>query len=473
MSAPTAERLADDGRMAAIRRALARWREQHRHGRPAAAGAVPGEPPVTVEPGSEAHDDPDRAVGNDIDLVDVELLRAGRPGVLDVVAEMDGRLAHAVLGLRRPGDELELVGSVEEPALGLVEDSAGMAVMVDGLHDAEAARALLETVAGTAERIGSSPPAPDHPPHAGGDEVVSVVQDDDEMVTLSFGRRCTLSVFPWLRRGPHPGVSLLAALDEAGFNHLAAPVAIWRRSGRDLGIVQERLAGASGGWALALTSLRDLFGAGGSPDVAGGDFGPEALALGTMAARMHLALDRAFGRRPGDTAAWADEVEAAVAQGSAGPTARGTDAVRLSDALVALRTSGLHPPMVRTHGDLHLGRIARTDHGWVLADCMPGGVDPSGEPLYRSPLADVADMLWSLHQAAVVAVSVRGPVTAPSRLTDLATAWEARNRRAFLAGYLSTPGMGGLVPSNRELVRWLIGAFEIARAARHPAALSR
>ncbi|MHB1852660.1 MAG: hypothetical protein ACYCU6_10865, partial [Acidimicrobiales bacterium] len=271
----------------------------------------------------------------------------------------------------------------------------------------------------------------------------------------------TLTVFPWLARGPHPGMALLAGLDEAGFNHLAAPIAFWRRAGRDLGVVQELLAGASSGWALAMSSLRDLIASGVPPQDAGGDFAAESFALGTMTARMHVALDRAFGRRTGDVVAWVDAVGRGL--NAAGPNGR-----RDAGLLEELRRSGLHPPTIRTHGDFHLGRTARTDHGWVLADSMPGGTaEGSEEPVYRSPLADVADFTRSLHHAAAVAAAERGPVSAHARLGDLAAAWEARNRRAFVAAYLATPGIGGLVPADRRVVRRLLGLFELALAARY------
>ena len=103
------------------------------------------------------------------------------------------------------------------------------------------------------------------------------------------------------------------ALERAGFNHVAAPLVRWTWEGRDLGFVQEPLADRSGGWALAMTSLRDHYARGGRPEAAGGDFGPEAHALGTMTARMHLALDRAFERHPEPVAAWVDAAEATIA----------------------------------------------------------------------------------------------------------------------------------------------------------------
>lgn len=440
----------DDRQRTAVERAMVRWRGLH-------------PPPGWLRPGEAEGATPPAGKGADpqVAVVDVELIAPGRPGVLDVVAEVDGRLAHAVFGLRSPGDDLHLVGSVEEPALGVVEDDEGLAVLVDAMHEAGAARELLDAVAGTAPRRHRDTAAREP---AG--SVVTLVGDDVEATVLGFDRRWTLSVFPWLRRGPNPAVTFLAGLDEAGFNHLPAPIAIWRRAGRDLGVVQELLAGAAGGWALALTSLRDLFAAGVTPDTAGGDFGPEARALGTMAARMHIALDRAFGRRSGSVAAWAEEAARRMPPG-AGATGAGP----VHEALRALGRLRIDAPTIRTHGDLHLGRTARTDHGWVLADCMPGGTEPgSADPVYRSPLADVADLSWSMRRAATVAAFERGPVTEPSRTTELAEAWAARNRGAFLATYLSTPGIEALLPADREVVRQLVTVLEAARTARSAAA---
>lgn len=90
-----------------------------------------------------------------------------------------------------------------------------------------------------------------------------------------------------------------------------------------------------------------------------------------------------------------------------------------------------------------------------------GGVD------YRSPLADVADMLWSFHHVAEVAAVERDPTDAQG-LRQLAQAWETRNRRAFFRGYLATPGIEGLMPTTREMARRLAVTFEHVRAAASP-----
>lgn len=388
-----------------------------------------------------------RETGEEVRLQEVEVLRAGRPGLVDVVTQVGDRLLHLVLGVRRPGEEAHLLRAGDDPILGLLDDSAGLGVVVDALRDTELARLVLESVHGGGGAVDPGPPAP--------------VSDSDEGAVLAFGEDCTLTVFSWLFHGPHPGVELLVALDEAGFNHLAAPLALWRRGGRDLGLVQEGLAGCAGGWALALTSLRDLYAAGGSPEAAGGDFAPEARALGTMTARMHLAMDRAFGRRSGEIGHWAEAVERVLRTSE--PSL--LDREGILEALEMLKSSGLKASTLRTHGDFHLGRTARTDQGWVVADFMPGGIPPGADaPVFRSPLADVADMLWSLHHVASVAALERDP-TGRAGLAGMAQAWEARNRRAFLAGYLATPGIGGLVPSDRRIVRGLVAVFEAEHAA--------
>jgi predicted trehalose synthase len=386
--------------------------------------------------------DPSRP-GRRVTVHEVEVLRAGRPALFDVLAEVDGRAVHAVLGVRADG---EVEAAAEEGSgLGLIHDDQGIAVVIDALRDPELAPLVLAAVTG--EPAGTEP--------------VSIVADGDDATVLDFGGRRSLTVFPWLVDGPHLGVEMLVALDEAGFNHLAAPLAVWRRGGRDLGVVQEVLPGSAGGWALALTSLRDLHGFGGRPEEAGGDFGPEAQALGTMTARMHLALHRSFGGETGAVSDWAERVEAEARD--ADPTLlQGAD---VEAALAATRSSGLRSPMLRTHGDFHLGRTARTDAGWVVADWTPGGRPPAASgPVFRSPLADVADMCWSLHHVAAVSTAERDP-TGRAGPGPLARAWATRNRRAFLAAYLATLGIGDLVGSDRALVRQLVTVLEVGRSA--------
>ncbi len=382
----------------------------------------------------------------EIAIVRSEVLRAGRPGLLDIVAQVGERRAHVVVGLRGVADEPHFLRAGEEGALGLLDDDHGLAVCTDALRDAQLAPLLLATVRGVETRPGP----------------VAVLRDDDDATVIDCGDRGDLTVFPWLTAAPRPEVDLMVALDEAGFNHVAAPLVRWVWDGHDLGVVQEPLADRSGGWALALTSLRDFYASGGSPEAAGADFGAEARALGTMTARMHLALDRAFLRHHEPVVDWVDAAEAAIAAADVALL----EAPGVADLVKWIRESDGRLPVIRTHGDFHLGRTSRTDQGWVVSDCAPGGVLVAGSaPGRRTPLADVADLLWSMHRASRVAAGERDP-TGRLGLAVLGQAWEVRNRRAFVSGYLGTPGIGGLVGPDRDLVRRLVSFLELARSVR-------
>ena len=381
-----------------------------------------------------------------IDIERDEVLRPGRPGLIDIVARVGERRAHIVVGLRSVTDEPHFLRGGEEAALGLLDDEDGLAVCTDALRDAQLAALLLAEVRGVETRPGP----------------VAVLRDDDDAIVLDCGDRGDLLVFPWLDDAPRPDVDLMVALEESGFNHVAAPLVRWVWEGRDLGVVQEPLADRSGGWALALASLRDFYAAGGTPEAAGADFGAEARALGTMTARMHLALDRAFSRDHEPVVAWVDRAEARIAESDAALL----EAPGVAELVKWLRGSEARLPVIRTHGDFHLGRTARTDHGWVVSDCAPGGVLAGQSTVgRRTPLGDVADLLWSMHLASTVAAAERDPAGRLG-LSALGQAWETRNRRAFVTGYLGTPGISGLVGPDRDLVRRLVSFLELARSVR-------
>jgi maltokinase len=393
-----------------------------------------------------------------VQVLDAELLGSGRPGIIDVVAKVGDRFVHIPFGLRTPGEETRFLPDGDDAILGSLVDDDGAAVVFDATRDAAVAAMLLERVSG--EVVQAS--------------LVRHLREDSGSVTLAMEDRIAFTVYNEVVDGPRPDLELFLALDEVGFNHLAAPLAVWRRAGRDLGVAQEYLPGASSGYALALTSVRDLYASGGPPELAGGDFGAEAHRLGTMTARMHLGLDKAFGRRAGDVGHWAEGIEESLRALSPHVLERPD----VEELLGELRALQVPSQAIRTHGDFHLGRTCRTEQGWYVVDfasagrptSMAGAVpDPDGAgPVYRSPLADVADMLWSLEQVATTAADEHDP-SGRDGLSELADAWVARNRRAFLAGYLGVPGISGLVPPGREALRILTTSFELVRAAVHQA----
>ena len=131
---------------------------------------------LSHRPVSEWH----REAPTEIALRRVEVLRPGRPGLLDLVAEVNGRLAHIVVGLRKSDDEPHFLRAGDEVVLGLLEDEEGLAVGTDALRDAQLAPLTLATIRGV-----DPLPGP-----------VALGQDDEEATMLDCGYRGDLWVFP-------------------------------------------------------------------------------------------------------------------------------------------------------------------------------------------------------------------------------------------------------------------------------------
>lgn len=423
-------------------------------------------------------------------LVDGELLRRGPPGLLWALVQAGGSTYQLLVGLRPEqeavpmlqGQEMAVLGQVRTGGV-LVGPGAGPAgadircgydaVAYDALADPALALIVLEVVTAGAEQAERVRP-------------VGAEQSNSSMV---FDDRLILKVFRRVQAGPNPDVEVALALDRVGFNHVAAPAGHWRRGDYDLAIAQEFLHGGTEGWALALTSLRDLYGRAASngwppegaerpgPEVAaaaGGDFGAEARRLGEMTARLHLALGQALGQSTGQVTVWSGDVarQVSVAKSALG------DAVGPAAALAraALAPGGVedlldrlgrvgHPGCaIRVHGDYHLGQVMRTDQGWFVLDFEGEPARPLDERRQaRSPLKDVAGMLRSLGYATAVAIKDRGDERAGAWGLD--RAWEERNRASFLQGYLSTPGIAELLPHPYEDVEAVLEALEVEKAA--------
>jgi maltokinase len=321
--------------------------------------------------------------------------------------------------------------------------NVGDRVYYGATPDSEMALALLRVASDGQENAERARPL-------GGEQSNSSLVYDDRLI---------LKLFRRLSTGPNPDVEVTEALAQTGFGHIALPLVHWRHNGRDLAFGQQYLAGGSDGWALALTSLRDLYGDVGpehasDPALSGGDFAAEAARLGQMTADMHLAMAEAFGT---SATALADDwhlliysIEARL--GRLGPELSGS-AKPLVDRLADVRDPG---PAVRVHGDYHLGQVMRTDSGWFVLD-FEGEPDRPLEERQRptSALKDVAGMLRSLQYASHFALRERAEGDAAG-LGPVAQAWEDRNSAAFVQGYYETKGVDDLLPSDpgdREAVR--------------------
>lgn len=288
--------------------------------------------------------------------------------------------------------------------------------------------------------------------------------------SIVFDDRLILKIFRHLRPGRNPEVEVTTSLAGAGFDHVAAPRLQWRdeKDRFDLAFGQEFLAGGTDGWALALTSLRNLYSSpdGEAPAESGGDFGAEAERLGKVTAEMHLVMRDVFGAAPPGQAMGAWSALLAGLPDRLARAARHSHRDLLAAAgpflkrLEAVTDPG---PATRVHGDFHLGQVMRTDLGWYVLDFEGEPARPIEERLLHvSPLKDVAGMLRSFHYASRHALVERA-VPDWAGVVPLARAWESRNRQAFLHGYRDHPEIGDLVPEGAESTLVLSG-YELDKA---------
>ena len=179
------------------------------------------------------------------------------------IVESRGARYQLLIGERPSGETAEFLNAHRDGVLGATDQ----AYFYDATLDPEMSLATLEIVT-----EGKEPAARVRP-----------VTTEQSNTSLVYDDRLIMKLFRRLVDGRNPDVEVTIALDGAGFDHVARPVASWVRGDLDLAFVQQYLAGGAEGWALALTSLRDLYAAGpDDPAQAGGDFGAEARRLGQM-----------------------------------------------------------------------------------------------------------------------------------------------------------------------------------------------
>jgi len=373
---------------------------------------------------------------------DARVVEIGEPveGLTWALAEANGATYQVVVG-HRPATEPPPF--LQGQDAGLLGTSDGL-LIYDAVVDPGLALALLGLVA-----------PGEHAEHA------RPAGAEQSNTSLVYDNRLILKLFRRLAKGPNPDVEVVTAITAKGFENTPTPRGVWRDHGYDLAICQDFLAEAVEGWSLALTSLRDFYGAEcDDPAECGGDFAPEAERLGETTARMHVALADAFGRSPGDAGAWADLVAAQLAKLGPGDIDAG-EAARFVTLLRDVADAGC---AVRVHGDFHLGQVLRTDAGWYVLDFEGEPARPLAERTApSSPLKDVAGMLRSFHYAAQVALMERAEANV-ERLEPAADAWEQRQRRHFLRGYLAEAEGSGLLPPDEGSRAAVLRAFEFDKA---------
>jgi maltokinase len=352
-----------------------------------------------------------------------------------------------VVGERPTGEPADFLHGREAGTIAAL----GRSYFYDATLDAEMGKVLLQVASDGKEAADRARP----------------VQAEQSNTSLVFDDRIILKLFRRLHAGRNPDVEVTTALAAAGFTHVAEPIVTWRDYDFDLAFGQQYLVGGSEGWALALTSLRDLYNSPlQGPAESGGDFSAEAARLGGMTAGMHLALAKSFGVSGASRAVdrWQELVATLGPRLDAAADVAGRDLVGPASALLdRLRAVSDPGPFLRVHGDYHLGQVMRTDTGWFVLDF-------EGEPAkllsertrFSSPFKDVSSMLRSFHYATRQAL-VERPASEVESLGPLALAWETHNRQAFLDGYRRAAGIEELLPPPEESPAILIG-YELDKA---------
>jgi maltokinase len=362
--------------------------------------------------------------------------------------------------------------------VGEEDDGAGGTRFVyDALQDKESTTLWVEGI--DADRTGAGfafhrePTAGDLPP--GGPSIV--VGAEQSNTSLIFGDTLILKVFRKVSPGLNPDIEMHSALAAAGSTHIAAPLGWLEGDWQDgpepgtasLAMAQVFLKGATEGWELALTSVRDLYAeADLHADEVGGDFAGEARRLGQATAEVHAALAAVLptGRLEGkELVALAEGMRVRLDRAAAEVPDLATYVDKLRTAFDDLAAMDEPLPVQRVHGDFHLGQVMRTLQGWKLLDFEGEPLKPLEERrLPDSPWRDVAGMLRSFDYAAQSVVKdLHFSAEAGPQITYRANEWLQRNRTAFLEGYVERRVERG-EPALTLAERTIIDAYEADKA---------
>ncbi|MFG1949410.1 hypothetical protein [Nonomuraea sp. NPDC048826] len=244
---------------------------------------------------------------------------------------------------------------------------------------------------------------------------------------------------------PHPALDVLPHLARTGFPHTAPPYAALLAGSRLLALVTGYLPDATDGWTWCVDAAE-------SADTA---FAP---ILGTLAADLHLSLATLPGEPPAEGQDYARRAGDALDEALV--LTDGPDGAWLESVADRLRAELTPPatgaPLIRVHGDLHVGQILRWRDGYAVID-FDGNPTVSGADPYQPAARDVAQLTTSIEHVAQVAIKRRG--TAP----EPAAQWAAEAKARMLDAYdrrLAEHGRADLLDTS------MIRPFEVEQECR-------
>jgi trehalose synthase-fused probable maltokinase len=435
-------------------------------------------------------------------VVDAAVISASAPVLLHTLTAVtftDGRTTRYALplGIRPVGDPISermpdfMIPWTAATQPMMLYDAVGDSTYIEWLLDAVREQRVLPTTSGT---MRFSCPNPDDL-DTGSLSSVRHLRVEQSNTSVEVGDAIFLKHLRRVETGASQELEMSDALESAGFKHLAPMIgrAVWESGAEPpapLVLVQRFLHNSTEGWALALTSLRDLYANAESighadpaerramVDEQDAAFLAESMRLGKVIAEMHLALAAGAPGTPMSPAPLTEAALNAWANTMTGELDRllardepALDPLRdVRNAVIARfdQIRGLSPGgrLIRIHGDLHLGQLLRIDTGWVILD-FEGEPDrtPAERRQLSSPLRDVAAMLRSFDYAAAAAIIERTAPESPEAeiLRGYGEAWADANRDAFWSAYLETIGSQPLLPApGPSLV--LRRAFEVQKA---------
>jgi maltokinase len=301
-------------------------------------------------------------------------------------------------------------------------------------------------------------------PHLSGPSDVRLMGVEQSNSSVVFDDKIVLKVFRKLEPGVNPELEVLRFLTWRGFPNIA-PLHGWYdyeglAFASTLGVAQEFLPDAVGGWELALDEIWT------APEM----FLERLGSLGTVTAQLHTCLasdasDPAFSpEEPSQealsllTATIDEDIERIFLrlpddERLAPIAGRGQD---VRERLAARAQVGVTGRVIRTHGDYHLGQTLHTPRGWVIIDFEGEPARPLPERRQkRSPLRDVASMLRSFAYV-TSAVELLARRRAPAD-------FEQRARERFLEHYFGAVDPT-LLPGGEAVINNLLSIYELEKA---------